>query len=124
VTTGAATLARDELEAMLAHELIHQHAPDARWAAAAQWGLARVRSAGFAMVGLGGFLVVVALAALSEAGAFLPTLFAGGVALSALGWTAERLVGPAGRRLRADADQLADVGAVDLARHPEAFALL
>lgn len=122
VTTGANGLARDELEAILAHELVHRHAPDARWAAAAQWGLARVRSAGFALLGLGSFLAVGAFYALTEAEVFLPTPFLGGVALAGLGWLVEALVGPAGRRLRADADRLADVGTVHLARHPEALA--
>jgi len=124
LTTGTDALARDELEAMLAHEIIHLHAPDARWAAAAQWGLARLRAAGYVVLGIGGFLVVASVAALFEAGLFLPTPFLGGVALAALGGVAETLVGPAAHRLRADADRLADVGTVQLARHPDALARL
>ncbi len=124
LTAGTDALARDELEAMLAHEIIHLHAPDARWAAAAQWGLARLRAAGYIVLGIGGFLVVASVAALFEAGLFLPTPFLGGVALAALGGVAETLVGPAAQRLRADADRLADVGTVHLARHPDALARL
>lgn len=124
VTSGAERLARDELEAMVAHELVHRHAPDARWAAAAQWGVARVRSAGQLVLGLGGLMVAVAIWAAVEADTFLPTWFAGGVAFGILGGIVELLVKPTGRRLRADADRLADVGTVHLARHPEAFARL
>lgn len=124
VTSGTEALARDEMEAMLAHELIHLHAPDARWAAAAMWGLARLRAAGYAVLAIGGVLTIGAVAGFTEAGLFLPTPFLGGLALLALGWVAERLVDPVGRRLRHDADRLADVGTVHLARHPDALARL
>lgn len=124
LTSGTEALARDELEAMLAHELVHLHAPDARWAAAAMWGLARLRAAGYAVMAIGGFLAVAAIGAFTELSLFLPTPFLGGVALLVLGWVAERLVDPVGRRLRHDADRLADVGTVHLARHPDALARL
>jgi Zn-dependent protease with chaperone function len=124
VTSGTDALARDELEALIAHELVHRHAPDARWAAAAQWGVARMRSAGYVMLTIGSFLLLTAIWVLSQGGSFLPSFFAGGTALLVLGWVVETLVKPVGRRLRSDADQLADVGTVHLARHPEAFGRL
>ena len=124
VTTGTDRLARDELEAMIAHELVHCHAPDARWAAAAQWGVARARAAGHALGAIGGALLLLAFAGLYYADLFLPTPFAGGLGLVALAIALELVVGPVARKLRGDADQLADVGAVRLARHPEAFGRL
>lgn len=121
-TTGTERLARDELEAMLAHELIHRYAPDARWVVAAQFAVARARQAGLVVLSVGGLLAFGAFAALYEGGIFLPTPLFGGLALTMIGGFAEWIIKPAGQRLRADADQLADVGTVLLTRHPEALA--
>lgn len=121
-TTGTALLGRDELEAMVAHELIHRHAPDARWVVAAQFAVARARQAGLIVMTGGGLLAIGAFAILYEASVFLPTPLFGGLFLAAIGGLFEWIIKPVGLRLRADADQLADVGTVHLTRHPEALA--
>ena len=121
-TSGTALLVRDELEAMVAHELIHRYAPDARWVVAAQFAVARARQAGLVVLSVGGLLAVGSVWALLEASVFLPTPFVGGLALLAIGGITEWVIKPVGRQLRSDADQLADVGTVHLTRHPEALA--
>lgn len=121
-TTGALALPRDELEALCAHELAHLHAGDARWVTAAAASLGRARRAAKVLELIAGALLVVWGIALEGGNTFLLSPLLGGLAIGALGLLVDSRVGAAQRRLRVEEDEIADVAAILLARHPAALA--
>ena len=121
-TSGALGLPRDELEALCAHELAHLHARDARWVTAASASLGRTRRAAKVLELVAGALLAVFGIALEGGNSFLISPLLGGLALGALGLVVDRRVGAAQRHLRVEEDEIADVAAILLARHPAALA--
>ena len=122
-TTGVASLPRDELEAMLAHELGHVWALDARWVASGMVALARGRRAGMILLTSGAVMLVLLLAGWQSVGIlWSTTLFA--VALMVLGAMSTSLLRRLEMNMRRNADVIADVAAVKLARNPGSFAAL
>ncbi|MCB1016587.1 MAG: M48 family metalloprotease [Acidimicrobiales bacterium] len=117
VTSGLTTFPRDELEAVCAHEMAHLHAADAQWVTAAGSSVQRARR--YARVVMaGGILLVVFLLWLADKGGLLLSPFVFGLALIALGGIASSSLGHMSRRIRSDADDLADVVAVHLCKNP------
>lgn len=121
-TSGALALPRDELEALCAHELAHLHAPDARWVTAAAASLGRARRAARVLELVAGALLAVFGLALEGGNTFLISPLLGGLTIGALGLLVDSRVGAAQRRLRVEEDEIADVAAILLARHPAALA--
>lgn len=118
-TTGVASLSRDELEAMLAHELGHVWAVDAHWVASGMVALAR----GLILLTSGAVMLVLLLAGWRSVGILWSTmLFA--VALMVLGAMSTSLLRRLELNMRHHADVIADVVAVKLARNPGSLAAL
>lgn len=119
-TAGVAALPRSEIEAMLAHEMGHLHAADARWVTAASVSLGSAkRYVGWLLLLAGGALVVF-FGGL-QADLFLVSWLIGAILLGAVAAMTSRLLGAAKHQVRSDADDVADVVAVRLAKHPEAL---
>lgn len=116
VTSGLLELPRDEIEAVLAHELAHLYAFDSRWTTAAESSLARSHQIAGVVALIGALLVA--------GGYYLDLIWsmmiAGGVMLG-VGIAGGRVVGSLLPRIRAESDELADVAAIRLARHPAAL---
>ncbi len=122
-TTGVSSLSRDELEAMLAHELGHVWALDAHWVASGMVALARGRRAGLILLTSGAVMLVLLLARWRSVGILWSTmLFA--VALMVLGAMSTSLLRRLELNMRHHADEIADVVAVQLARNPGSLASL
>jgi Zn-dependent protease with chaperone function len=122
-TTGVASLPRDELEAMLAHELGHVWALDAHWVASGMVALARGRRAGLILLTSGAVMLVLVLAGWRSVGILWSTsLFA--VALMVLGAICTSLLRRLEMNMRRNADVIADVAALKLARNPGSLAAL
>ena len=122
-TSGVASLSRDELEAMLAHELGHLWALDAHWVASGMVALARGRRAGLILLTCGSVMVVLLLAGWQSVGILWSSiLFA--IALMVLGAICSSVLRRLEMNMRHNADVIADVAAVTLARHPGSLAAL
>lgn len=122
-TSGVTSLSRDELEAMLAHELGHVWALDAHWVASGMVALARGRRAGLILLTSGAVMLVLLLAGWQSVGILWSTsLFA--VALMVLGAICTSLLRRLEMNMRRNADVIADVAAVKLARNPGSLAAL
>jgi Zn-dependent protease with chaperone function len=121
VTSGLLRLGRDEVEAVVAHELAHLHARDARWVTAAAASLGRARGVAHVLTGVAGLLLFVFYLGL-EADTFLVTPLLGGLVIGGVALTVDLRVGAAQDRVRAESDEIADVAAVLLARNPAALA--
>ena len=122
-TSGVSSLSRDELEAMLAHELGHVWALDAHWVASGMVALARGRRAGLILLTSGAVMLVLLLAGWRSVGILWSTsLFA--VALMVLGAISVSLLRRLEMNMRRNADVIADVAAVKLARNPGSLAAL
>lgn len=122
-TSGVASLSRDELEAMLAHELGHVWALDAHWVTSGMVALARGRRAGLILMTTGAVMLFLLLAGWKSVGIlWSTTLFA--VALMVLGLLATTLLRRVEMGMRRNADVIADVVAVKLARNPGSLAAL
>ena len=117
ITSGLTTFPRDELEAVCAHEMAHLHASDAQWVTAAGSSVQRARRYAKTVMAAGIMLVVVLLW-LADKGGFLVSPFVFGVALAGLGGIASFALGHMSRRIRSDADDVADVVAVHLCKNP------
>ncbi len=113
ITTGLTTFPRDELEAVCAHEMAHLHASDAQWVTAAGSSVQRARRYAKTVLAAGVLIIVVQFKI-----GFLPSAFAFAAALAALGGLAAFLLGHMSRRIRSDADDVADVAAVHLSKNP------
>lgn len=120
-TTGATMLPRAELEALLAHEMGHLHAVDARWVTAASVSLGHANSYANMLVVLGGLVGLVFIAGLAYADAILVSWLLVAIALVVVGTSSSVLISSAKHRVRRNADDVADVVAVKLAKHPEAL---
>ena len=124
-TAGAAELPRAEIEALLAHEMGHLHAVDARGGSprpACRSGTpsgTRTRCCCSP-----GWCLAVFLLGWQIADLLLVSWLIGAALLAAVGALADRALGAAKHRVRSDADDVADVAAVRLARHPEALGQL
>lgn len=115
-TSGLMRLPRDEVEAVLAHEMAHLHARDARWITAAESSVASAHRVTDAIVGLGVVITVLGFAL-----EMMFSLIALGALLAIVGGIGRLLVGRAMARIRSESDELADVAAVLLARNPESL---
>ena len=117
ITTGLTTFPRDELEAVCAHEMAHLHASDAQWVTAAGSSVQRARRYAKTVLAGGVTLVVFQLWLADKAG-FLVSPFVFALVLTALGGIAAFALGHMSRRIRSDADDVADVVAVHLCKNP------
>jgi Zn-dependent protease with chaperone function len=123
-TAGLARLPRAEIEAMLAHEMGHLHAADARWVTAASVSLGHAKQYAKVLVGLAGLVFGVFALGLQWGDAFLLSWLIAAILLAIVGTTASLALSAAKHRVRNDADDVADVVAVRLAGHPEALGQL
>ena len=117
ITTGLTTFPRDELEAVCAHEMAHLHASDAQWVTAAGSSVQRARRYAKTVLAGGTMLVVFQLWLADKAG-FLLSPFVFALVLTALGGIAAFALGHMSRKIRSDADDVADVVAVHLCKNP------
>lgn len=118
LTTGCATLPRDEVEAMCAHEIGHLWAHDAHWVTSGMVALARARRFGGLIVTLGSLLLalVIALAYYGEVVLWSTGLVA--LLLLGLGVVSKTALRRLEVSVRRHADEIADVVAVKLAKNP------
>ena len=121
VTTGLAALPRDEIEAVCAHELLHVSAPDARVVGAAFLTTIRARNTALTAI-VAGLLMACGAAGALKYDLVLPTLFLVGAGLTAVAAVAYGALSKPLESLRRQSDEVADVGAVLLARNPMALA--
>ena len=120
-TSGVASLSRDQLEAMLAHELGHVWARDAHWVGSGMVALARGRRAGLILLTTGAVMLFMLLAGWRSFGiAIGPSLFA--IALMLLGAACTSVLRRLEMSMRRNADVIADAAAVELARNPGSLA--
>ncbi len=121
LTTGCASLPRDEVEAMCAHEIGHLWAHDAHWVTSGMVALARARRFGNLIVGLGValFVVVGGLAYYVEVILWSTGIVA--LMLLGLGWVARVSLRKLELSVRRHADEIADVVAVKLAKNPQSL---
>lgn len=115
-TTGLMRLPRDEVEAVLAHEMAHLHAHDARWITAAESSVASAHRITGLIAGLGGLVAGLGLYL-----DLIVSLIALGLLLAIVGGLGRVLVGRAMASIRRESDELADVAAILLARNPESL---
>ncbi len=123
-TAGVASLPRDEIEAMLAHEMGHLHAVDARWVTAASVSLGNAKRYASWLLLLAGGLFLVFMIGWQVADLILISWLIGAILLAIVAAVASRALTAAKLRVRRDADDVADVVAVRLAKHPEALGQL
>jgi Zn-dependent protease with chaperone function len=121
VTTGLAGFPRDEIEAVCAHELLHVSAPDARVVGAAFLTTIRARNTALTAIVAGLLMATGAVGALKY-DLVLPTLFLVGAGLTAVAAVAYGALSKPLESLRRQSDEVADVGAVMLAKNPMALA--
>ena len=120
-TSGVASVSRDRLEAMLAHELGHVWARDAHWVGSGMVALARARRAGLILLTTGAVMLVLLLGGWRSFGiAIGPSLFA--IALMLLGAACTSVLRRLEMSMRRNADVIADAAAVQLARNPGSLA--
>lgn len=123
LTEGCAELPRDEIEAICAHEFGHLWADDAHWVTSGMVVLARARqlSGWITIGGIAVVMLVVALAWKSEFELVLWSTGLMGVAAAVLGLIAHYPLRRLEVAVRRNADKIADVVAVKLARNPESL---
>jgi Zn-dependent protease with chaperone function len=123
VTTGCLALPRDEVEALCAHEIGHLWADDAHWVTAGMVVLARARK--FARVIMSaGVMVTVAVGGVayySDLEIVLWSTFLIGLAMAVLGVLSHVPLRKLELSVRRQADRIADVVAVQLAKNPESL---
>ena len=121
LTTGCATLPRDEVEAMCAHEIGHLWASDAHWVTSGMVALARARRFGGFIVTLGTllFVMVGALAYYGEVVLWSTGLVS--LLLLGLGIVSKTALRSLEVSVRRHADEIADVVAVKLAKNPSSL---
>jgi Zn-dependent protease with chaperone function len=117
VTVGLTQFPRDELEAVCAHEMAHLHAVDAQWVTAAGSSVQRARRYATVVGTLGALMI----GGLLYASATWVSGYAIGIALAIVGFVTAALLGRTTRRIRSEADDVADVAAVHLAKNPYAL---
>lgn len=122
VTSGVASLPRDELEAMLAHEMGHLWALDAHWVGSGMVALARGRRAGLVLMTAGAVLLFLLVAGAVNGGRVLWSTGLFAIALTVLGASCTPILRRLELSMRRHADEIADVAAVRLARNPGALA--
>jgi Zn-dependent protease with chaperone function len=120
-TAGVAALPRDQIEAMLAHEMGHLHAADARWVSAASVSLGSAKRYARLLLVLAGGLLSVFVLGWQVADLLLVSWLLGAILLALVAAVAARALTAAKHRVRRDADDVADVVAVRLAKQPEAL---
>jgi Zn-dependent protease with chaperone function len=123
-TAGLAALPRAEIEAMLAHEMGHLHAADARWVTAASVSLGHAKQYTKILMLLAGLLFGVFVLGWQAGDVLLVSWLLAAILLAVVGGIADMALGAAKHRVRKDADDVADVVGVRLARHPEALGQL
>jgi Zn-dependent protease with chaperone function len=123
LTTGCLKLPRHEIEALCAHEIGHLWADDAHWVTAGMVVLARARRFARVIMAAGAFVAgsVAALAYYSDLELVLWSTFLLGVAMGVLGWLSHVPLRELELRVRRQADRIADVVAVKLAKNPESL---
>lgn len=123
-TTGVEVLSRDQLEAMLAHEIGHLWAVDAHWVGSGMVALARGRRAGLVLTTTGSVVFFLLVMAAWKG----PGIFWSGIVFSflllALGLVCTPLLRRLEMSMRRHADEIADVAAIKLARNPGSLASL
>jgi len=123
-TTGVESLSRDELEAMLAHEMGHLWALDAHWVASGMVAIARARRAGMILLTTGAVMLFVLLSAAWNGDGILWSTILFAFALTVLGAICTPLLRRLEMGMRRHADEIADVAAIKLARNPGSLAAL
>jgi len=123
-TTGVGSLSRDELEAMLAHEMGHLWASDAHWVASGMVAIARARRAGMILLTTGAVMLVMLLGAAWNGAGILWSTILFALALMVLGSISTPLLRSLEMGMRRNADEIADVAAVKLSRNPGSLAAL
>lgn len=123
-TSGAATLPRAEIEALLAHEMGHLHAVDARWVTAAGASLGHARRYTQLLMLLAGLVFGVFILGWQVGDVFLVSWLIAAILLALVSTLGGAALEAAKHRVRRNADDVADVVAVRLARHPEALGQL
>jgi Zn-dependent protease with chaperone function len=118
VTSGCAALTRDELEALCAHELGHLWANDAHWVTSGMVALARARRFGGRILAIGVALFVLVAGIANYADIFLWSAGITALALIALGWISRHSLRRLELSVRRNADEIADVAAIRLAKNP------
>ena len=118
VTSGCAVLTRDELEALCAHELGHLWADDAHWVTSGMVALARARRFGGLILAIGIALLVVVGGIAHYADIFLWSAGLTAIALVVLGWVSKHSLRRLEFGVRRNADEIADVVAINLAKNP------
>jgi Zn-dependent protease with chaperone function len=121
VTSGCDGLPRDELEALCAHEFGHLWAHDAHWVTSGMVALARAQRFGGAIAGLGALLFTLVAAAAYYLEVVLWSAGLTALALLGLSIVAKFVLRRLELRIRSDADEIADVVAIKLARNPESL---
>jgi len=123
-TTGVGSLSRDELEAMLAHEMGHLWASDAHWVASGMVAIARARRAGMILLTTGAVMLVMLLGAAWNGAGILWSTILFALALMVLGSICTPMLRSLEMGMRRNADEIADVAAVKLSRNPGSLAAL
>lgn len=121
LTSGCATLPRDEVEAMCAHEIGHLWASDAHWVTSGMVALARARRFGGFIVTLGGLLFVLVASLAYYGDVVLWTTGLVGLLLLGLGLVSKTALRKLEVSVRRHADEIADVVAVKLAKNPSSL---
>lgn len=123
VTEGCNKLPRDEIEAICAHEVGHLWADDAHWVTSGMVVLARARklSGWITIVGLGVVMMVAGLAWESEFELVLWSTGLMGLAAAILGVVSHYPLRRFEVSVRRNADRIADVVAVTVAKNPESL---
>ena len=123
-TSGVGSLSRDELEAMLAHEMGHLWASDAHWVASGMVAIARARRAGLILLTTGAVMLCFLLGAAWNGSGILWGTILFALSLMVLGSICTPLLRRLEMSMRHNADEIADVAAVKLARNPASLAAL
>lgn len=123
LTEGCNTLPRDQIEALCAHEFGHLWARDAHWVTSGMVALARARKLSGWLTTAGAVVVflVIGLAWHSDLEIVLWSTGLIGLAAAILGMIAHLPLRRLEVAVRRDADQIADVVAIKLARNPQAL---
>ncbi len=123
-TTGVGSLSRDELEAMLAHEMGHLWAHDAHWVTSGMVAIARARRAGMILLTIGAVMLFMLIGAAWNGAGILWSTMLFALALMVLGSICTPLLRRLEMGMRRNADEIADVAAVKLSRNPGSLAAL
>ena len=121
LTSACNDLPRDEIEALCAHEFGHLWADDAHWVTSGMVALARARRFGAAISTVGAVLLALVFLLGYHTEIYLWSAGVTAVALVVLGWVSTHSLRRLECRVRADADDIADVAAIELARNPQSL---